>query len=127
MLIILIIVSWALFIVSVLLMSPKWWIGFGIWGVSTSNEYGSKKSVENTLKKVAFVSIFIFLLSVLIYPYANRGNIVKRQTNDTQGTGQLQNLQETLKVDWQDSTSGSTTSTSGDTSTITTWTTTPTE
>jgi preprotein translocase subunit SecG len=42
----LMIVSGILFIGSVLLMTPKGGLGFGVGGMSTSNEYGSKKSVE---------------------------------------------------------------------------------
>jgi len=53
-------------------MSPKWGIWFWIWGISTSNEYGSKKSVENTLKKVAIFSIIVFTLTAVIYPYLNK-------------------------------------------------------
>jgi len=63
------ILSGGLFIWAVLLMTPKGGIGFGLWGMSTSNEYGSKKSVEFTLKRVAIVSLVIFTCSALIYPY----------------------------------------------------------
>jgi protein translocase SecG subunit len=65
----LMIISWILFIASVLLMSPKWGLGFWIGGISTSNEYGSKKSVEYTLKKTAVISLVIFTLTAIIYPY----------------------------------------------------------
>lgn len=63
------IASGLLFIFSVLLMSPKWGIGFGLWGSSGSNEYWSKKSVENTLKKVAIVTSIIFMGTILFLPY----------------------------------------------------------
>lgn len=66
---ILILLSWVVFIVSVLLMSPKWWLWMWIAWFSWSNEYWSKKSVENTLKKAAVVSIVIFALWALILPY----------------------------------------------------------
>lgn len=66
---ILMIISWLLFIVAVLLMSPKWWLGFWIGWAAWSNEYWSKKSVENTLKKVAMVTSVIFVLTVIFLPY----------------------------------------------------------
>ena len=61
-----------LFIVSVLLMAPKGGLGFGVGGMSTSNEYGSKKSIEWTLKKTAVISIIFFTIAAILYPYANR-------------------------------------------------------
>lgn len=57
------------FVISVTLMSPKGWLGLGIGGVSSSNEYGSKKSIESTLKKVALVTGIIFIAIVLYLPY----------------------------------------------------------
>jgi len=72
------ILSWIIFIISVLLMSPKWGLWFGITGISTSNEYSSKKSVESTLKKSAFFSIIVFTLLVIVYPY-----IAKKQLSNT--------------------------------------------
>ncbi len=68
-LLILMLISWIVFIWSVLLMNPKGWLWFWVWGLSGVNEYWSKKSIENTLKKAAIVSIIIFLVSVLFYPY----------------------------------------------------------
>jgi len=73
-LLILIILSWIVFIFSVLLMTPKGGLGFGVWWITTSNEYGSKKSLETTLKKSAIVSILVFTVSSMIYPYLNRKN-----------------------------------------------------
>jgi preprotein translocase subunit SecG len=32
-------------------------------------EYGSKKSVENTLKKAAVVAAIVFVVTALSYPY----------------------------------------------------------
>lgn len=63
------VVSGLLFIGSVLLMSPKWWIGFGIGWQSGSNEYWSKKSIETTLKKVAVITGIIFVVCACILPY----------------------------------------------------------
>lgn len=51
-------------------MSPKGWIGFGIGGAgASSNEYGSKKSVETSLKKAALISWIIFGVVALFLPY----------------------------------------------------------
>lgn len=57
------------FVVSVLLMSPKGGLGLGIGWVSSSNEYGSKKSIEATLKKTARISGGIFCAIALFLPY----------------------------------------------------------
>jgi protein translocase SecG subunit len=62
-------ISGIIFIGSVLLMNPKGGLGFGISGIGGINEYGSKKSIETTLKKAAIISSVIFLLAVLFYPY----------------------------------------------------------
>lgn len=66
-----IIISGIAFVGSILLMSPKWGVGFGIWGASSAGggDYSSKKSVEGILKKVAIVSIVIFLGVTIILPY----------------------------------------------------------
>jgi len=72
-LIILMIIAGVVFVGSVLLMSPKWGIGLGIGGLSGANEYGSKKSLETKLKKVAVISVVIFVLIALILPYTLRG------------------------------------------------------
>ncbi|MEI7562169.1 MAG: hypothetical protein WCJ39_00090 [bacterium] len=45
----------------------------GIGGLSGANEYGSKKSLETKLKKVAVISVVIFVLIALILPYTLRG------------------------------------------------------
>jgi len=71
----LMIISGIIFIISIMLMTPKGGIGFGIGGMSTSNEYGSKKSVESTLKKSAIVSIVVFTLCALVYPYVNKAGL----------------------------------------------------
>ncbi len=61
--------SGILFVISVMLMSPKGGLGLGIGGISSNNEYGSKKSIESTLKKVALVAGIIFIAVVLYLPY----------------------------------------------------------
>lgn len=63
------VLSWIIFIWSVLLMSPKWWLGMWIAWFSWSNEYWSKKSVESTLKKTAIISVSIFIVTVILLPY----------------------------------------------------------
>jgi protein translocase SecG subunit len=70
-LIIIFIIAGVVFSWSVLLMSPKWWLGFGIGGSMgwSSNEYGSKKSVETTLKKTAFYAAIVLVASSLFLPY----------------------------------------------------------
>ncbi len=50
-------------------MSPKGWLGVGLGGMAWGGEYGSKKSVENTLKKAAVISAIIFVLVAVSYPY----------------------------------------------------------
>ncbi len=68
----LLILSWITFVLSVLLMNPKWWLGFGIAWIAWSNEYWSKKSIETTLKKAAYISAIIFIISALLLPYFNK-------------------------------------------------------
>lgn len=58
-----------IFVWSILLMSPKWGIGLGIGGASGASEYGSKKSLEGKLKKVAIVTGVLFIIIALILPY----------------------------------------------------------
>lgn len=60
-----------IFIVSVLLQSPKGGgIGMGIGGASAGgNEYGSKKTMEGKLKKIALISGILFVIIVLFLPY----------------------------------------------------------
>ncbi len=59
------------FIVSVLLQSPKGGgIGMGIGGASAGgNEYGSKKTMEGKFKKIALISGILFVIIVLFLPY----------------------------------------------------------
>lgn len=68
---ILLIISWIIFVWSVLLMSPKWGLGSAIWGLWWSDEYGSKKSLEWKLKKIALVTSLIFVAISVILPYVN--------------------------------------------------------
>jgi preprotein translocase subunit SecG len=66
---VLLIISGLVFATTIMLMSPKWWIGFSIWGMNSTNEYGSKKSLEHNIKNVAYVSGAVFLIVCVLYPY----------------------------------------------------------
>ena len=66
------VVSGLLFVLSVLMMSPKGGLGFGISGIGGSNEYGSKKSIETTLKKVANISVALFVIAAILLPYFHK-------------------------------------------------------
>lgn len=98
---ILMILSGILFIVSVLLMSPKWWLWFWVWWMSTSNEYWSKKSIETTLKKSALFAIILFTVCAIIYPYIAKDKLV---WPNRQAAWQIQGPQQTPEnikiVDW---------------------------
>jgi len=72
-LIVIMILSWVVFTTSVLLMSPKWWLGMGIGWVSGSWDYGSQKSVEWKLKYLAIVTSIIFVATAIALPYSLRG------------------------------------------------------
>lgn len=50
-------------------MSPKWGLGVWLGGMSWWGEYGSKKSVENTLKKAAVIAAIVFIVCAISYPY----------------------------------------------------------
>ena len=52
-------------------MSPKGGgLGMGIGGASgAGNEYGSKKSIEGKLKRVATIAIIVFVVSVAFLPF----------------------------------------------------------
>lgn len=63
------IITGILFVGAVMLMTPKGGLGAGIAGVGWGGEYGSKKSLETTLKKVALISGSIFVVVSLILPY----------------------------------------------------------
>lgn len=62
-------ISGIIFIGSVMFMSPKGWLGVWLGWMSGGGEYGSKKSVENTLKKAAVISAIIFVVVAISYPY----------------------------------------------------------
>lgn len=66
---VLLILSGIVFAISVLLMSPKGWLGLGIGGATGWGEYGSKKSIEGSLKKAALISGILFCLAALFLPY----------------------------------------------------------
>lgn len=69
---IIMILAGIIFVGSVLLMSPKGGLGLGIGGMSGMSEYGSKKTMEGKLKKIAVVSIVVFILIAIILPYIVR-------------------------------------------------------
>ena len=69
-LIIALVVLWVIFMVSVLLMSPKGWIGLWIGGASAGwNEYWSKKSIEGKLKLIALISAILFVGVCIFLPF----------------------------------------------------------
>lgn len=70
-LIVLMFIAWIIFVTSVLLMSPKWWLWTAIGWIAWSDEYWSKKSLEWKLKKIALVTAVIFVILVLILPYVS--------------------------------------------------------
>jgi protein translocase SecG subunit len=70
-LIILLILVGIIFVGSVLLMSPKWGLGAALGWLGGWDEYGSKKSLEWKLKKVALVSACVFIVIALILPFVN--------------------------------------------------------
>ena len=53
------------------MMSAKGGLGMGIGGASGVGDYGSKKSVESTLKKTAVISLVIFMFAVISLPYTS--------------------------------------------------------
>lgn len=56
--------------IAILLMSPKGGLWFWLWWASAwSNEYGTKKSIESSLRLFATVWAIIFICSALIYPF----------------------------------------------------------
>lgn len=65
----LLIISGLVFATTVMLMSPKWWLWFSLGGMSSTNEYGSKKSLEHNIKNVAYISGAIFVVVCVLYPY----------------------------------------------------------
>lgn len=57
--------------ISIMMMSPKWGLWFGVSGVSgaSTNEYGSKKSLEHGIKRIAIIATVVFVCTCLLYPY----------------------------------------------------------
>lgn len=68
-LVIALIVLGLIFVGAVLLQSPKGWLGVALGGASAGGDYGSKKSLETTLKNVARVSGSLFVLVAILLPY----------------------------------------------------------
>lgn len=70
-LIIALLIDGIIFIASVLLQSPKGGgLGLGIGGASAGgNEYGSKKTMESKLQKIAIVTAIIFVLICVFLPF----------------------------------------------------------
>lgn len=69
-LIIALVILWCVFMASVLMMSPKWWIWLWIgWFSAGWNEYGSKKSIEWKLKIAAMISGILFVLVCIFLPF----------------------------------------------------------
>ena len=58
-----------IFVISVMLMTPKGGLGLGIGWAAGSNEYWSKKSIEATLKKTALIAGILFGVCALFLPY----------------------------------------------------------
>lgn len=66
------ILSWIAFVISVLLMSPKWWLWVGVGGALWWwSDYWSQKSLEWTLKKSAVISSVVFIISSIFLPYVD--------------------------------------------------------
>lgn len=97
-------VSGVVFIISVLLMTPKWGLWFGVGGMATSNEYSSKKSVESTLKRSALFSIILFTISAIVYPYMAKKQLAN-PNNQQLSNKTLQDAMKNGKIDikWVDS------------------------
>lgn len=84
-------ISWIILIWAIMLMSPKWGLWFWIGWAGWNNEYGSKKSIEYTLKRVALVCAVITVLTFLALPYTT----LKTTTTETASwSSLLNNLQQ---------------------------------
>lgn len=68
-LIIVLVISGISFVWSVLLMSPKGWLWLGIGWAAGWGDYGSKKTLETKLKRVALICGLLFIISSIILPY----------------------------------------------------------
>lgn len=77
-LLIIMIVSGLIMTFCVLMMSPKWWLWFWIGGAATSsNEYGTSKTIESKLKSIVTIAGIIFIVSAIFYPYTKPVNQAK--------------------------------------------------
>ena len=54
-----------------MLMQPQGSLGLGMGGMANSGEYGSQKSLESSLKKIAMFSGLVFVLVTLALPYVD--------------------------------------------------------
>lgn len=97
----LMVLSGIVLIGSILLMAPKWWLWFWVGGMNTSNEYGSKKSLEWTLKASAIFSVLIFTLCAIVYPYIAKKELSTWTYN--QATQQLKINPKDIKINWVNS------------------------
>ncbi len=69
-LLVIILITGVIFAITVSLMNPKWGLGVIAWWLGWGgDEYGSKKSIEWTLKKTALVTGIIFAIVCFVYPY----------------------------------------------------------
>lgn len=68
-LLVLFFLSGTILIGTVMLMTPKGGLGVGMWGIANAGEYGSKKSLEGSLQKIALFSSVIFVIVSIILPY----------------------------------------------------------
>ncbi len=68
-LIILLLLSWVVFVISVLLQSAKGGLWVAIGWVSSGGDYGSKKSLETSLKRISWISGIVFVVIALFLPF----------------------------------------------------------
>lgn len=97
---ILMILSWIIFMIAIALMTPKWWIWFWVGGMTTSNEYWSKKSMEWTLKKTAIISIIVFTVCAIVYPYMNKKQLATNTVVSTSQTKSVKINSSDIKINW---------------------------
>lgn len=72
--------------IAILLMAPKWGLGFWLGGMWGSNEYGTKKSIEWSLKTVATIWAIVFVCSSLVYPFTKEKTFDADATTSTWST-----------------------------------------
>ncbi len=94
------ILSGLIFMVTIALMTPKWWIWFWVGGMTTSNEYWSKKSMEWTLKKSAIISILIFTTCAIVYPYMNKKQLATNTAISNIKTTPIKINSSDIKINW---------------------------